>query len=72
MGMNLDQWRIQQGLTYAALAVRIGVSKMQARRYCLREQIPERNRMRRIWQVTGGVVRPDSFYDMEEWADEAA
>lgn len=72
MTLTLDQWRIRHRLTYAALGGRIGASKMQARRYCLREAIPNPERMRRIWLETGGEVEPNSFYDLAEEVGDAA
>ncbi|MGE4527433.1 MAG: XRE family transcriptional regulator [Rhodospirillaceae bacterium] len=72
MTTTLDHWRIRHQLTYAALGALIGASKVQARRYCLGEAIPNPDRMRRIWRVTGGEVEPNSFYDLAAEVGDAA
>lgn len=62
MRKTLDTWRRERNLTYAALGRLIGATKVQARRYCLSDQIPNPDMMRCIWRATGGEVDANSFY----------
>lgn len=69
--MTLEDWRLEEGLTYRALADRLSdanlrVNEETARRWCLPEgdalsRTPDRAWMRRIFEVTDGAVTPNDF-----------
>lgn len=55
--MDLEAWRVREGLTYDALAPLIGVTvASQARRYALGARWPDPDVMERIEAVTAGAV----------------
>lgn len=59
--MTLEQWRLKNGLTYDALAERLGIEGVNrqrtAARYAHGENIPNRSLIRQIERITGGAVR---------------
>lgn len=69
--MRLEDWRLEEGLTYAKLADLLStpdqhVSAETARRYCMEEgedlrRFPEAAMLRRIYTLTGGKVTPNDF-----------
>lgn len=69
--MTLEDWRLDEGLTYRALARVLSSGEMHVtwetvRRWCLPEEdalsrAPDRRWMRRIYEVTGGQVTPNDF-----------
>lgn len=57
MGIDLEEWRQRQGLTYAKLAETIGVpSASQARRYALGEEMLQDERLEHVLAVSKGEV----------------
>lgn len=69
--MTLEDWRLEEGVTYARLAELIStkdhkVSEETVRRWCLSEdhqlsRTPSRAEMRRVYAVTHGAVTPNDF-----------
>jgi len=68
--MTLDDFRKNQGWSYSKLADAVGASHATiARRWCLpagnvQRKIPHPTYMSRIVALTGGLVQPNSFYDV--------
>ena len=66
--MQLDDYRRQNGMTYAELASKLGAAEATvARRWCLPSgqkgrAIPNEHFMRRIIEVSRGEVLPNDFY----------
>ena len=66
--MQLDDYRRQNGMTYAELASKLGAAEATvARRWCLPSgqkgrAIPNEHFMRRIIEVSGSEVLPNDFY----------
>tara|TARA_Y100000589_G_scaffold323438_1_gene357972 strand:- start:148 stop:369 length:222 start_codon:yes stop_codon:yes gene_type:complete len=67
--MKLDTWRRENGLSYRALAQKLGQKEATiARRWCLPpghqdQLIPRKGpNMDRIIEVTNGAVMPNDFY----------
>ena len=57
LGMDLEQYRLAEKLTYDQLAVRIGIPQgRQAQAYALGEQQPGTERLEEILRATGGKV----------------
>ncbi|MEL6374610.1 MAG: helix-turn-helix transcriptional regulator [Pseudomonadota bacterium] len=55
--LDLDAWRVREGLTYEALADEIGVSgASQARRYAIGERWPDPDIINRIIKMSGGAI----------------
>jgi transcriptional regulator with XRE-family HTH domain len=55
--VDLETWRIREGLTYEALADAIGLpSTVTARRYAIGERWPEAEVIERIARATDGAV----------------
>jgi hypothetical protein len=69
--MTLEDWRLEEGLTYARLAELLSekdqaVSAETVRRYCMPEEqslsrIPDPPMLRKIFRVTQGKVTPNDF-----------
>lgn len=69
--MTLDDWRLDQGLSYNRLAEMLSTANQEVkvetvRRWCLPEdaplaRMPDREMLRRIFTVTGGAVGPNDF-----------
>ncbi len=64
--MTLEEWRKEEGYSYARLASLLGVSEETARRYCLPEtdplsRFPDRQTLRVIHKRTNGQVMPNDF-----------
>jgi hypothetical protein len=69
-GNPLDDWRRKNGLSYAELGRRLGVTKSHARKHCLpRDHKDARglgfDKLRRVVEITGGAVTADSFLGLE-------
>lgn len=64
--MRLAEWRIEQGLTQAELADRLGCdqSYISLIERATDPQIPRRQWMLKIYRLTHGAVRPDDFYNL--------
>ena len=60
--MLLDEYQTETGLTNYALAKKIGISRQSTGRYRTGEQIPRRDTMRKIIDLTGGRVQEADFY----------
>jgi len=65
----LAKWKRREGLNNVALAERLGVGAEAVRRYQLaydhpEYQVPLRDTMVRIFEVTGGKVKPNDFYPL--------
>jgi transcriptional regulator with XRE-family HTH domain len=52
IGVDLETWRTDEGLTYAQLAERLGISTSQAHRWCLGKDMPEDLDLVRVFEVT--------------------
>lgn len=68
---TLAAHRREAGLTIKALAEFLGCDRQTLRRYELprgvgEARVPGSAMMLRIFSWSGGVVRPDSFYDLPE------
>lgn len=73
--MTLDDYRLEEGLTYARLAALLseGNEKVTAetvRRWCLGEdatlrRVPTTKWMRKIYEISGGKVTPNDFAGIE-------
>ena len=68
---TLAAHRLAEGLTIKALAEFLDCDRQTLRRYelprGLREaRVPAPDMMKKIFCWSGGVVRPDSFYDLPE------
>jgi len=62
--MTLEEYRIQENLTYLELAEKLGLpNKMTAWRYCKMGRIPKPEVMEIIVKISGGAVQPNDFYD---------
>ena len=69
--MTLAGYRRAEGLTIKALAEFLGCNRQSLRRYELprgvgEARVPGSAMMLRIFNWSGGSVRPDSFYDLPE------
>lgn len=63
--MKLISYLEQSEISYARFAEMIGASNGKVvHRYARGEQIPSRDFMARIVEVTGGAVTPNDFYDL--------
>ena len=62
--MTLDQFLKENKMTQVAFAKKIGVCVMQVKRWRNYGVIPHKKNMERIKRVTGGVVRPEDFFDV--------
>lgn len=69
--MTLEDWRLDEGLTYLTLADRLSepnhtVTPETVRRWCLPEgdplsRTPDRRWLRRIYEISNGQVTPNDF-----------
>jgi hypothetical protein len=69
--MTLDDWRLDQGLTFKRLAELLStenqtVDTETVRRWCMPEsatlaRMPDRIWLRKIYEVSGGLVAPNDF-----------
>lgn len=63
--MKLEEFRQEEGLTYAALAERIGASSAKvAERYCKGRKPRDEETVVRIFEATGRKVTPNDWYDL--------
>lgn len=62
--MRLQEWLSEEGIKREAFAADIGVTAVAVSRYCSGARMPDRETMRRIYQLTRGAVDPNSFYDL--------
>ena len=67
--MTLNEYRIEQGWTFAQLAKTLSMEREAARRRCLPprdplSRVPDRTEMARIWLMSAGRVPPSAFYDL--------
>lgn len=63
--MKLRTFRAMANLTQQALAERLGISELSVIKYEGGTTIPSREGMLRIYEVTGGMVTPNDFFDLE-------
>lgn len=64
-GMNLDleQYRLENGLSYAKLAEKIGLRQSRhAMRWALGESWPDADKLQRIVEITDGAVTIDAMH----------
>jgi transcriptional regulator with XRE-family HTH domain len=62
--MTLNEFRLNKGLSYAALAHLLGVKHATiAKRWCAHSVVPGKKQMQIIRTVTLGAVQPNDFYD---------
>lgn len=74
--MQLDRWRIENGLTFEALAARLSTEELplsteRVRRYCLPHDhrlstTPTRRILLQIFEKTDGFVQPNDFAGLVE------
>lgn len=70
--MKLSAYLQDHEISPAEFAAKIGAeSRMTVTRYAKGDRIPTREMMEKIFEVTGGAVRPDDFYDLPDSADAA-
>lgn len=62
--MKLSAWLSEKKKKPMWLADKLGVSTVSARRYCNGERRPEYEVMLAIYQLTGGRVTPNDFYEL--------
>ena len=70
--MKLEEFRQEEGLTFAALAERIGASSAKvAERYCKGTKPRDEETVLRIFDATDRKVTPNDWYDLPD-SEEAA
>lgn len=62
--MKLEQWLKLNGITIVEFAARLGVSRTQVHKYIYEGAIPKYKTMRLIFELTGGAVTPNIFYNI--------
>lgn len=62
--MTLGEWMEANGLSDEALAEKLSVDRSTASRFRRGKLMPSNDTMRRIIDVTGGVVQPNSFFGL--------
>lgn len=63
--MKLGDWRREKGLSLGALARQAGARDATVvRRWETGGAIPRPATMKRLYELTGGLVDPNSFYDL--------
>lgn len=61
--MTLDEFRVNKGLSYAALARSLGANHATiVRRWCIGDKVPSKRYMAVIIELTQGAVQPNDFY----------
>ncbi len=63
--MKLREYRAMANLTQRALAERLSMSELSIIKYEGGTTIPSREAMLAIYEVTGGMVTPNDFFDLE-------
>lgn len=63
--MKLRAYRSMVAMTQSELAKRLGVTELSVIKYESGANVPSPETMRRIFQVSGGAVAPNDFYDLE-------
>jgi len=64
--MKLDTYLASHQLTYRAFAEMIGVGHARTvERYAKGQRIPDGETMPKIAEVTGGLVTPNDFFDIQ-------
>lgn len=66
---DLYTWRKSERWSRRELGKSLGVSSETIRRWESGLRIPERDKMVLIYIRTGGIVEPNSFYDLPPLAD---
>ena len=62
----LDEWIFNQASTRKKLADNLGISEASLSRYLSGDRIPKPEIMRKIIEVTNGIVNPQSFYSVNK------
>jgi hypothetical protein len=62
--MQLSEWMKQKKKKAGWIANKIGKSATAVRRYAKGERRPDDEAMIEIYKLTGGMVDPNSFYDL--------
>ena len=62
----LDEWIINQTSTRKKIADNLGISEASLSRYLSGDRIPKPEIMRKIIEVTNGIVNPQSFYSVNK------
>ena len=62
----LDEWIINQTSTRKKIADNLGISEASLSRYLSGDRIPKPEIMRKIIEVTNGIVNPQSFYSINK------
>ncbi len=68
--MKLRAYRALANLTQQALAERLGISELSVIKYEGGTTIPSREAMLRIYQLSGGLVTPNDFFDLENLSED--
>ena len=63
--MKLEQYLKENDKAVADFADEISTSRQAVYSYVRGEKIPSADTMAKIYQVTGGLVSPNDFYDLE-------
>lgn len=70
--MKLETYLIEEGLTQAAFASRLGVPSGTIHRYIRNIRKPSKNMLSRIFDATNGKVTPNDFYGIKESSTQPA
>lgn len=70
--MKLADWRNSKGMTQGELASRLGLIPLSISRYERGDRLPDPAVMIELYQLTGGVVTPNDFYDLPSLGERAA
>ena len=62
----LDEWIFNQASTRKKLADNLGISEASLSRYLSGDRVPKPEIMRKIIEVTNGIVNPQSFYSVNK------
>ena len=63
VGMTLKEWLLKENMTQEAAAKRIGVHEITINRWINGRITPRRAQMARVEEITGGEVKPASFFE---------
>ena len=62
----------QPNTTHRDFAERLDVSQVTVTRYATRKRIPRPTHLIKIYEITGGLVTPNDFFDLPDTSKEAA
>ncbi len=62
----LDEWIFNQASTRKKIADNLGISEASLSRYLSGDRVPKPEIMKKIIEVTNGIVNPQSFYSIKK------